>query len=201
MERFNLDQWLKDKSRKVVTRDGRPVRIICWDKENTSSPIVFLIKDSEEGCSYEYINCADIEGNADIMSDDIFFADEEDELTEFEKELRYWIGQSLCNYENNGCVSDNMSDSVNIYLKAASKKLLELARKELKEDWRTYLRLYKNGYEQGKEAGLKDLPKWKKANVFVSDEFGLATRDDDLIITWKGYQIKLSDLTTLPKEE
>ena len=82
LKQFNLEEWLQDKSRKVVTRDGRAVRIICWDKENTPSPIVFLIKDSEEGCSYEYINCANIEGKADIRLDDLFFAGEKEELEE-----------------------------------------------------------------------------------------------------------------------
>lgn len=90
MQQFNLEEWLQDKSRKVVTRNGRPVRIICWDKENTSSPIVFLIKDSEQGCSYEYINCANIEGKADsgLGSDDLFFSDEEENLSEDEKRIR-----------------------------------------------------------------------------------------------------------------
>jgi len=31
-QKFDLSLWLKDKSRKVVTRDGRSVRIVCWDK-------------------------------------------------------------------------------------------------------------------------------------------------------------------------
>lgn len=77
MKKFNLDTWLKNKSREICTRDGRPVRIICWDKENTSSPIVFLIKDSEHSCSYEYINCANIEGKADsgLGGDDLFFVE------------------------------------------------------------------------------------------------------------------------------
>ena len=35
MEPFNLEEYLKDSSRKVVTRDGRNVRIICTDKRGT----------------------------------------------------------------------------------------------------------------------------------------------------------------------
>lgn len=42
MQQFNLDTWLQDKSRKVVTRDGRSVRIICWDAKN-SKPIIALV--------------------------------------------------------------------------------------------------------------------------------------------------------------
>lgn len=43
MKQFNLEEWLQDKSRKVVTRNGRPVRIVCWDKLGTEYPIVALV--------------------------------------------------------------------------------------------------------------------------------------------------------------
>ena len=44
MKAFNLKEYLKDPSRKVVTRDGRPVRIICTDRKGLDvKPIVALI--------------------------------------------------------------------------------------------------------------------------------------------------------------
>ena len=169
MQQFNLEEWLQDKSRKVCTRDGRPARIVCTDLKN-GYPIIAAIKEDNSERPYYY----DINGKCLFYdSKDIFFADEEEELTEFEKELEKFRTHILATsgekYDKNGeCV-----------IKKVSKNLLDLARKEI----------------------LKDLPKWKKANVFVSNEFGLATRDGDLIITHNGYQIKLSDLETLPKEE
>ena len=45
MKRFILDEYLKNPSRKVVTRMGRKVRIICTDREDSIYPIVALVKD------------------------------------------------------------------------------------------------------------------------------------------------------------
>lgn len=39
---FTLDAWLKDKSQKVVDKDGRPVRIICTDADGLY-PIIGLV--------------------------------------------------------------------------------------------------------------------------------------------------------------
>ena len=43
MKRFSLDEYLKNPSRKVITRDGRNARIICTDAKN-NYPIVALIE-------------------------------------------------------------------------------------------------------------------------------------------------------------
>ena len=42
MKQFNLDEYLQNPSRKVVTRDGRKVRIVCTDKKG-ACPIVALV--------------------------------------------------------------------------------------------------------------------------------------------------------------
>ena len=42
MKQFNLEEYLKNPSRKVVTRDGSKVRIICADKKG-ACPIVALV--------------------------------------------------------------------------------------------------------------------------------------------------------------
>ena len=42
MKQFNLEEYLKNPSRKVVTRDGRNVRILCTDAKG-DYPIVALI--------------------------------------------------------------------------------------------------------------------------------------------------------------
>ena len=47
MEQFNLDEYLKNPSRKVITRDGKNVRIICTDA-TASYPIVALIEGKSE---------------------------------------------------------------------------------------------------------------------------------------------------------
>ena len=44
MKKFNLEEYLENPSRKVVTRDGRAVRIICTDRSGLNAkPIVALI--------------------------------------------------------------------------------------------------------------------------------------------------------------
>ena len=44
MEQFSLEKYLANPSRKVVTRDGRNVRIVCTDKRDLNFPIVALIE-------------------------------------------------------------------------------------------------------------------------------------------------------------
>lgn len=72
MEKFNLDTWLKDKSRKVIDDNGFPVEIIKWDA-NEKCPVVYL---NHNGIAYNV--------SADGMYDadpnhGLFFADKEDE--------------------------------------------------------------------------------------------------------------------------
>lgn len=43
MKQFSLDEYLKNPNRKIITRDGRSVRIICTDAER-DFPLVALIK-------------------------------------------------------------------------------------------------------------------------------------------------------------
>ena len=71
MERFKLDEYLKDTSRKVVTRDGRNVRIVCTDVKG-SAPIVAVIeeKDNTENV-FRYESDGIMHGYHDI---DLFFA-------------------------------------------------------------------------------------------------------------------------------
>ena len=44
MKPFNLKEYLKNPSRKIVTREGRNVRIICVDKKGGDLPIIALIQ-------------------------------------------------------------------------------------------------------------------------------------------------------------
>ena len=77
MKQFNLKEYLANPSRKVVTRNGRNVRIVCTDKIDLNFPIVALIETIPGGeevtHSYTkdgkyYTDCSDIF--------DLFFAPE-----------------------------------------------------------------------------------------------------------------------------
>ena len=55
MKEFNLNEYLKDPSQKVVTRDGRNVRIICTDAKGDESIIALVynkIRDEENVYTY-----------------------------------------------------------------------------------------------------------------------------------------------------
>ena len=47
VKQFNLEEYLKNPSKDVVTRMGRKVRIICTDREDSIYPIIALIKDDK----------------------------------------------------------------------------------------------------------------------------------------------------------
>ena len=72
MKPFSLDEYLKNPSKKVITRDGHNVRIICTDHDNVLYPIVGAIKGydfpfcfSEDGC---------VVGSKCNDANDLFFA-------------------------------------------------------------------------------------------------------------------------------
>ena len=80
MEQFSLEKYLANPSRKVVTRGGQNVRIICTDRRDLNFPIIALIENisggGEKACSYtkdgrHYTDCSDIF--------DLFFAPEKHE--------------------------------------------------------------------------------------------------------------------------
>lgn len=73
MEKFNLDKYLANSSRKVVTRDGRKARIICTDRKDLDFPIIALIENisgkGEKTYSYtkEGWNCNYCSNNLDLF--------------------------------------------------------------------------------------------------------------------------------------
>ena len=72
MKPFNLQEYLANPSRQVVTRDGRKVRIICTDRKG-DTPIIALVHNAKEGREYGYA----------FYSDGKFFRDEDEELDLF----------------------------------------------------------------------------------------------------------------------
>ena len=52
MKAFNLEEYLKNPSKKVVTRYGKEVRIICTDFNNPDYPVIGEIKGCLWPCSF-----------------------------------------------------------------------------------------------------------------------------------------------------
>ena len=80
MEQFNLETYLENPNQKIVTRDGRSVRIICTNRKSENCPIVTLIQDSTDDSEYVYYYT--IDGKGVIRGDvsmDLFFATEKQE--------------------------------------------------------------------------------------------------------------------------
>ena len=76
MKQFNLEEYLKNPNREVVTRDGHKVRIICTDRKNHDSyPIIALVESDEDD---EKVRSFKIDGKWSVNgfgSDfDLFFA-------------------------------------------------------------------------------------------------------------------------------
>ena len=70
MKKFNLQEYIDNPSRKVVTRDGRKVMILCTDAVN-GKPIVALVR-SQNGHDYVFQfksdgRCYDSESNLDLF--------------------------------------------------------------------------------------------------------------------------------------
>ena len=79
MEQFSLEKYLANPSRKVVTRDGSPVRILCTDKKSYNEQIVGLIMGNN---GMEFISTWTQQGKSFFNSDtpnDLFFAPEKHE--------------------------------------------------------------------------------------------------------------------------
>lgn len=79
MKQFSLEEYLENPERKIVTRDGRNVRIICTDKRGTDFPIVALVEceDKEETCYYNKKGSWNSCGA--VSKIDLFFAPEKHE--------------------------------------------------------------------------------------------------------------------------
>ena len=79
MKQFNLEEYLKNPSRKIVTRDGRNVRIVCTDKKGFN-PILALVTrhDSIAEDIYLYTKNGELSEDNSTKST-LFFAPEKHE--------------------------------------------------------------------------------------------------------------------------
>ena len=98
MEQFSLEKYLANPSRKVVTRDGRRVRIICTDMKSTTYPVVALI---ENGSGYEQLITFSKNGEYAVNESsrsDLFFAPEKHEgwVNVYEEGTNRYLDGCIC---------------------------------------------------------------------------------------------------------
>lgn len=72
MKEFNLEEFKKDPSRKVITRDGRDVRIICTDYKREQPIIALVTTNTKEDVHFFYKNGR--WSNTNEWDLDLFFA-------------------------------------------------------------------------------------------------------------------------------
>ena len=79
MKPFNLEEYLANPSRKVVTREGKPARIICTDAKFEKYPLLALVteKDGQESVA-TFETSGKFRGGYDSHLD-LFFATEKHE--------------------------------------------------------------------------------------------------------------------------
>ena len=186
MEQFSLDKWLENPSRRVVTRSGHNVRILCTDQRG-NMPIVAIVEfETLDGVFIFYSDGK----NESHREYDLFFADEdymirkkfinalkEVGFTHFNEE--FTVEEAISWLENQGSIT----------------KLS----KEICLTCKEYSRGYQEGLKLGREDALKDLPKWKKVDTNPA-KFQYNLQGKQLYKDGE-YYIDLIDLETLPKEE
>lgn len=91
MKQFNLQEYLKNPNRKIITRDGCPVRIICTDANSKHSVIgLICLPNKEESVTCFYRNGTRWENSA--SQSDLFFAPKKKEGW-----IKVYLGKSRYN--------------------------------------------------------------------------------------------------------
>ena len=167
MKKFNLSEWLKDTSKKLVTRDGRQAEILKTDSKNTKYPIIGSIVTNGVEEPYSWTIDGKVTTHPQDSSADLFFSDE-NELNDFEREISNILFDR--EYEGSTMYEEEIEEGYKKFDKVAkmyAPKLLELAKEELrKESTSEYSIGYAKGCIDGEAIGVikanENLPKWVK---------------------------------------
>lgn len=136
----------------VQTRDGRPARIICWDRKGSDQPLVALVTTAIDFEQSFWVRADGIYEGTMGHDYDLFILTDEPELSEWEKEI--------C-----GITNLNLSFSMTDEVKDAARRVLDLARKELEPEFDAAYKnqdevVFRNGVKKGREEAMKDMPRW-----------------------------------------
>lgn len=112
MKQFSLEEYIKNPSRKIVTRDGKEARIVCTDKKGRY-PIIALSQvlddDDEEIHSYTKSGkmFMSIDSNADL-----FFAPEKHEgwANLYKDNDHYYLGDTFFYLSESEAISHIMKN-------------------------------------------------------------------------------------------
>ena len=103
MKQFNLDEYLANPSRKVVTGDGRNVRIICTDSKIRNYPIIALVEEpSRFENLFSYTEGGQMVSYEPLKKYDLFFAPEKHEgwVNVYKDDKSYNVGNLFSSKED-----------------------------------------------------------------------------------------------------
>ena len=193
---------------KVETRDGKPARIVCWDRKSIFNQklLVLVYNGNAEVANNYREDGVSLKSKETIWDLFIVTPEEEPELSEFEKKLSDVVGYaiSLSVAEPKKPTSE--------FVKEYAAELLALAKKEIMDGWSNGLRDtqdqsgkaysdgYKLGHENGKSDALKDLPRWGPNDVYpeLNDVVIGSIGTDEHFFIHRGRIIHLESLEKLP---
>ena len=100
MKPFNLEEYLTNPSRKIITRKGKPVRIICTDVKGTSYSVLALVDKGD----YEGPTLYTKKGEYSLGTEcsyDLFFAPEKHEgwTNVYEEGTNRYLDGCICSTE------------------------------------------------------------------------------------------------------
>ena len=72
MKEFNLTEYLKNPSQKVITRDGRDVRIVCTDMKS-EYPLIALVTDKKDNTESPFVYTKNGRYFFEETNNDLFF--------------------------------------------------------------------------------------------------------------------------------
>lgn len=79
MKQFNLEEYLKNPTKKVITGSGKSVRILCTNRLDATFPIVALIYNEANETIQCYTKNGKITSKCPCFEYDLFFAPEKKE--------------------------------------------------------------------------------------------------------------------------
>ena len=104
MKQFNLSEYLENPSRKIVTRNGRPVRIVCFNAnvidDGNTYPIVALVKKEN--------NLDDL---VSFTNNGVYLVGEEDEFDLFFEPTQKEGWTNVYRNSNNQIVTDTVFET------------------------------------------------------------------------------------------
>ena len=207
-KQFKLKDWLRDKSQKVVTRYGDPVRILCWDKKDKTYPILALVEendDEELDCSYT-INGTYFE--KEKSGYDLFIETDESE----DERIKNRILDVLQDCANIDIVHEEEHQHMINWIKRQSGKptdpingedygidgiyhAIEILRKTIGavEGYQSDDGILEHKIALETVKNLKDLPKWE-VDENARKSKAIYVFSDTEYLYWNGYKIKIKDL-------